>query len=84
MSLIGGESLSDKGVMQPFWGMWAANILFLSLSAWGVVRFGHETSTSRGGGWEDLLGTLRGVFRRRHRQSPVLVMPRSAPGHGDA
>jgi lipopolysaccharide export system permease protein len=65
VSLIGGESLSDKGFVKPFWGMWAANILFLTMSAWGIIRIGHESSTSRGGGWEDLLYSIRSLFERR-------------------
>ncbi|MDP3830753.1 MAG: LptF/LptG family permease, partial [Ignavibacteriaceae bacterium] len=26
-SLIGGEKLADRGIISPFWGMWAANII---------------------------------------------------------
>src|SRR5690606_3608774 len=28
MSLIGGESLGDRGTIAPFWGPWAPNLLF--------------------------------------------------------
>jgi len=62
MSLIGGESLGDKGKVAPFWGPWAPNLLFLLLSLWGLARIGHETATARGGGWGDLALALRGVF----------------------
>jgi lipopolysaccharide export system permease protein len=31
--LIGGEDLSDRGLISPFWGMWTANIL---ISAGGL------------------------------------------------
>ncbi len=61
VGLIGGETLSDNGLLAPFWAMWAANILFLAASVWGLVRIGHEASTTRGGGWDDLLHTLRGA-----------------------
>jgi len=27
ISLIGGEDLSDRGILSPFWSMWGANIL---------------------------------------------------------
>lgn len=62
MSLIGGESLGDKGRVAPFWGPWAPNLLFLLLSVWGLLRIGRETSTSRGGGWADLGDSMRRVF----------------------
>ncbi len=26
--LIGGEKLSDRGIITPFWGMWSANVFF--------------------------------------------------------
>jgi lipopolysaccharide export system permease protein len=26
--LIGGEKLSDRGIITPFWGMWSGNIFF--------------------------------------------------------
>lgn len=61
MSLIGGESLGDKGKVQPFWGPWAPNLLFFVLSLWGLARMGRETATSRGGGWADLGAALKGV-----------------------
>lgn len=64
MSLIGGESLGDRGVVEPFIGPWAPNILFLALSAWGLARIGRETSNARGGGWADLWLSIRQVVTR--------------------
>lgn len=58
MSLIGGESLGDKGQIKPFWGPWAPNVLFLLLSIWGLAHIGRETSTSRSGGWSDLMSSV--------------------------
>jgi lipopolysaccharide export system permease protein len=62
MSLIGGESLGDKGRVAPFWGPWAPNLLFLLLSIWGLARIGRETATARGGGWADFGSAIKGVF----------------------
>jgi lipopolysaccharide export system permease protein len=67
MSLIGGESLGDRGAIHPFWGPWTPNLLFGAISLWALSRIGRETATSRGGGWDDLWLTVRGTFRRRHR-----------------
>lgn len=70
ISLIGGESLGDTGIVPPYLGPWGPNIGFLALALWGLSRFGRETSTTRGGGWDDLWSTLRGtVTRRRGRLS---------------
>ena len=62
MSLIGGESLGDKGKLQPFWGPWAPNLVFLPLSLLALLRVGRETATTRGGGWADLASAIKGVL----------------------
>jgi lipopolysaccharide export system permease protein len=80
MSLIGGESLGDRGVISPFWGPWAPNLLFGAIALFTLSRIGRETATSRGGGWDDLWLAVRGAFtpRRRARRA-------SGPGRdGDA
>jgi lipopolysaccharide export system permease protein len=71
MSLIGGESLGDRGVIHPFWGPWAPNIFFGAIAIFALTRLGRETASSRGGGWDDLWLTMRGMltspFTRRRR-----------------
>ena len=69
VSLIGGESLGDKGKVAPFWGPWAPNLLFLLLSFWGLMRIGRETATTRGGGWADLGAALRAIVMPWRRGS---------------
>ncbi|HEX6940540.1 MAG TPA: LptF/LptG family permease [Longimicrobiales bacterium] len=64
MGLTGGENLGDKGHVSPIVAMWAINVLFLGLGVWAFARLGREMSTARGGGWDDLLYTLRGVAAR--------------------
>lgn len=64
MSLIGGESWGDRGVIPPFAGPWAPNVIFGLAGIWGVSRIGRETATTRGGGWDDLWFTLRGFLTR--------------------
>jgi lipopolysaccharide export system permease protein len=69
ISLIGGESLGDKGRIAPFVGPWLPNIGFFAISLWGLARIGRETATSRGGGFDDFVHTTKGFllkpFRRR-------------------
>jgi lipopolysaccharide export system permease protein len=75
MTLIGGEELADNGYVPAFWAMWAPNLVFFGVGLWGLTRIGKETATTRGGGWDDLLGSLRdaaarpaaALFRRRAR-----------------
>lgn len=62
ISLIGGESLGDKGRVEPFVGPWAPNLVFLPFSLWALARIGRETSTTRGGGWADLGIALKGAL----------------------
>jgi lipopolysaccharide export system permease protein len=59
IGLIGGERLADQGFVSPFWGMWTPNILFMIAGLWMAVRMGRETTSTRGGGWDDLLYTAR-------------------------
>jgi hypothetical protein len=68
MSLIGGESLGDRGIIRPWVGPWAPNLIFGMLGVWGMARIGRETATTRGGGWEDLWASLRGVLTRPFRR----------------
>ncbi|MGH7505333.1 MAG: LptF/LptG family permease, partial [Longimicrobiales bacterium] len=72
MSLIGGESLGDRGIVSPFIGPWGPNAIFSILAIWGLTQIGKETATTRGGGWDDLYLTARrfvtSPFRRRARR----------------
>ena len=58
ISLIGGEKLADDGIVDPFWIMWAPNLLFFALGVFMVSRMGRWVATARGGGWDDLRATL--------------------------
>jgi lipopolysaccharide export system permease protein len=75
MSLIGGEALGDRGLIDPFWGPWAPNLLFGLIALSILSRIGRETATSRGGGGDELGYTLRRIiscsFLRRGRRSAV-------------
>jgi lipopolysaccharide export system permease protein len=67
IGLIGGEGLADRGFASPWLAMWAPNLIFLVLGAILVARMGRETATSRGGGWDELLWTIRsGASRWAH------------------
>lgn len=65
--LIGGEQLADKGTVSPLWAMWSSNALFALLALWGITRIGREASHSRGGGWDDLISSLKSLLVRPFR-----------------
>jgi lipopolysaccharide export system permease protein len=69
--LIGGENLADKGVVPPFWAMWAPDLTFLALGLFLAVRMGRSAGANRGGGLDETLFAI-GDFARR------LVRPRKA------
>ena len=40
--LIGGEKLSDRGIISPFWGMWAGNVFFGIVGIFLIIRTNLE------------------------------------------
>jgi lipopolysaccharide export system permease protein len=74
VGLISGEDLADRGVAPPVVTMWFPNLIFTILALVLVKNMGKETATMRGGGWDDLLWTLRTLvkkpFARRRSESP--------------
>ncbi len=40
--LIGGEKLSDRGIISPFWGMWAGNVFFGIVGVILIIRTNLE------------------------------------------
>ena len=71
VGLIGGEALSDKDIISPFWAMWAVNIIFAVVGLLLMTRMGHEGVTSRGGGLGEWFENLRGRFAGRRRAEIV-------------
>lgn len=67
-SLIGGETLADKGYVSPGVAMWLPNLVLLPLGIVLVRRISTQVATARGGGWDDLRfvisTSLRKPFRR--------------------
>jgi len=68
MSLIGGEHLGDRGIISPYVGPWAPNVVFSILAIWGLASLGRVTATTRGGGWDDLWFTMRRFVTRPFRR----------------
>lgn len=62
VSLIGGETLADRGYMSPAMSMWLPNLILLPLGLLLVSRMSSMVATARAGGWQDLFYTLMNVF----------------------
>ena len=63
-SLIGGENLADRGRVNPLIAMWFSNFVFLFLGLGLAARMGREVATTRGGGWDDLVHSVKSWARR--------------------
>jgi len=59
ITLVQGEKLADRGLLPPWLGMWAANVIVGALGLYLVVR---ET---RDPAWRDPVRSLAGRFQRR-------------------
>lgn len=67
-SLIGGETLADKGYVSPAVAMWLPNLVLLPTGVVLVRRISTQVATARGGGWDDLLFTLASGIRKPFRK----------------
>jgi hypothetical protein len=68
VSLIGGETLSDRGYIGPALSMWLPNVLLLPLGIIMVSRMSSMVATARGGGWQDLFFTVGQFIRKPLRR----------------
>lgn len=71
MALINGEDLADRSVADPFWAIWAANMIFGAAGLVMVSRMGRWIASARGGGWQEVGDAVRRRIRTsfggRHR-----------------
>ena len=71
LPVIGGEGLADRGFTSPWLAMWMPNLLYLAVGVFMVIRMGRESGNSRGGGWDEVLWTIRSRAERLLRRSPA-------------
>jgi lipopolysaccharide export system permease protein len=78
MSLIGGETLADRGYVGPALAMWLPNLILLPFGIVMVGRMSRRVATARAGGWDDLLFTLtRWVRQPFQKLRPAQAAPPS-------
>jgi lipopolysaccharide export system permease protein len=68
VGLIAGEELANRGILPPFWAMWAANVLFTIVGLILMARMGREGSTARGGDLSEFFDALRTFAARQGRR----------------
>jgi lipopolysaccharide export system permease protein len=71
VGLIGGEALADKGLLSPFWAMWAVNILLLVVGIVMTLRMGREAGSARAGSLRERLDAWqerRAIARERRER----------------
>ncbi|MDE0073353.1 MAG: LptF/LptG family permease [Gammaproteobacteria bacterium] len=64
-TLIGGESLADRGRLEPNVAMWISNVIFLAAGVWLSSRMGRAVSAPRDSG----RGVIRQLLANRVRRS---------------
>jgi lipopolysaccharide export system permease protein len=76
VSLIGGETLADRGYVSPAMSMWLPNLLLLPTGILMVSRMSRQVATARAGGWDDLFFTLtRWIRRPLQKGEPIEAGP---------
>jgi lipopolysaccharide export system permease protein len=67
VGLIGGEALANKGIVPPFWAMWATNVIMTLIGIVMLFRIRSDRGSSRGGGLRDWLDERR--YRKEARRA---------------
>jgi len=67
VGLTMGESLADRGHIQPWLAMWLPNIVLTVLGVIGLIRVSRESGSTRGGDFQEVIDGVRHLFRRVRR-----------------
>ncbi len=68
IGLIAGETLADKLIVNAFWSMWLANVLFTIVGIYFIYLVQKSGSTARGGDFSELLDAMRAWFAKGARR----------------
>ncbi|MBC7791382.1 MAG: LptF/LptG family permease [Anaerolineae bacterium] len=81
IGLIAGETLADKLIVNAFWSMWLANVLFTIVGIYFIFLVRKSGSTARGGDFSELLDAMRMWFAKgaRHVGVPLNRRSRTTP-----
>jgi lipopolysaccharide export system permease protein len=62
--LTAGESLADRGLVQPWVAMWTPNIVLTAIGLLGLVRVSTHSGSTRGGDFREMFDGAVHFFRR--------------------
>ena len=68
IGLIAGETLADKLIVNAFWSMWLANVVFTIVGVYFIYLVQKSGSTARGGDFSELLDAMRAWFAKGARR----------------
>ncbi|MGI9075833.1 MAG: LptF/LptG family permease [Gemmatimonadaceae bacterium] len=68
IGLIAGETLADKLIVNAFWSMWLANVLFTIVGVYFIYLVRKSGSTARGGDFSELVDAMRAWFAKWARR----------------
>jgi lipopolysaccharide export system permease protein len=77
IGLTAGESLADRGHVEPWLAMWSPNIVLTILGLLGLLWVSRESGSTRGGDFREVVEGLAHLARRL--QATVLRRLRAAP-----
>ena len=80
VGLTAGESLADRGHMEPWIAMWGPNIVLTILGVLGLLWVSRESGSTRGGDFREMAEGLAHLGRRLR----MAVLRRVGPRHEDA
>jgi lipopolysaccharide export system permease protein len=72
VGLTAGESLADRGHVTPWAAMWTPNIILTILGILGLIRVSRESGSTRGGDFQELLDSVRHLWRRFRQHRPAV------------
>lgn len=78
VGLIGGEAAANKGLVPPFWAMWATNVIMTLVGTVMLLRMGRDFGSARGGGVREWLDERR--FLRDERRAAAKSAPAPQAG----
>ena len=64
IGLTAGESLADRGHMDPWFAMWAPNIILTVLGIFGLLWVSRQSGSTRGGDFREMFDALAHTIRR--------------------
>ena len=78
VGLIGGEATANKGLVPPFWAMWATNVIMTLVGTVMLLRMGRDFGSARGGGMREWLDQRRFLRDERRAAATQAAAPQAA------